>query len=308
MAFSLSDIEKEILRQVSDLHNIPSGAVAVRKNGEPVFSRSTTEIEITPKQNKKGIEVRVKKNTCGKSLHIPVLISENGIDDIVENDFFIEENCDVLIVAGCGIHASSGKSSHNGIHTFHIGKNSKVQYVEKHVGLGGKNAEKILSPTTNIFLEKNAVLEMNTTQISGVSYSQRKTSASLEENAKLVVKEKVLTTASQVAQTFFDVSLTGKNSKCELISRSVAKDDSQQKFFSSLKGLNKCFGRVECDAILLDSARIVSTPEIVAENTDAELMHEAQIGKIANEQLVKLQTLGLTKNEAENLIISSYLN
>ena len=304
----MNNIEKDLLLAVADLHQIPAGAYNIRENGEGVGRNSTANIDIVPKKDKNGIDIIVKPNTKNESIHIPVIITKSGITDLVYNDFFIGENADVVIVAGCGIHnPDNQKSEHNGIHSFHLGKNSSVKYIEKHLGVGGQS-EKILNPVTNIAMEDNSTLEMETTQIGGVSSSVRVTNAILGANAKLVIKEKILTTDKQTADTKFDVKLEGKDSSCEVISRSVAKGESRQDFRSTVIGENKCFGHVECDAILMDRAKIVSTPEIVANNIDATLVHEAAIGKIAGDQLTKLMTLGLSEQEAEEMIIKGFLS
>lgn len=304
----MNNIEKDLLLAVADLHQIPAGAYNIRENGEGVGRNSTANIDIVPKKDKNGIDIIVKPNTKNESIHIPVIITKSGITDLVYNDFFIGENADVVIVAGCGIHnPDNQKSEHNGIHSFHLGKNSSVKYIEKHLGVGGQG-EKILNPVTNISMEDNSSLEMETTQIGGVSSSVRVTNAILGANAKLVIKEKILTTDKQFADTKFDVKLEGKDSSCEVISRSVAKGESRQDFRSTVIGENKCFGHVECDAILMDRAKIVSTPEIVANNIDATLVHEAAIGKIAGDQLTKLMTLGLSEQEAEEMIIKGFLS
>ena len=304
----MNKLDQELLKQISDLHSVPQGSFSFRKNGESVELKSTQEIEIVPKSNKNGIDIYVKPNTKNKSVHLPVIITEGGLNDLVYNDFYIGENAEVLIVAGCGIHNSTNeKSEHVGIHSFHLSKNSKVKYLEKHLGAGDGSGGKILNPTTKVEMKENSLFEMDTTQIGGVTYSNRITKASLSNGAKLVVKEKILTSDNQQAKTSFDVILKGKGSSVEVISRSVAKGKSKQEFISSIKGKNECFGHVECDGILLDSASIFSTPKIVAQSPNATLVHEAAIGKIAGEQLTKLQTLGLTQEEAQNEIIKGFL-
>ena len=304
----MSKIEKELLLAVADLHQIPTGAYNIRENGKGVDRQSSANIDIIPKKDKNGIDIIIKDNTKNESVHIPVIITQSGIKDLVYNDFYVGENCDVLIVAGCGIHNPDKDSSeHNGIHSFHIGKNSKVRYVEKHLGVGQKG-DKILNPVTNIEMEDNSLMEMETTQLGGVTSSIRDTSAVLKNKAKLVITEKILTNESQVATTKFNVRLRGENSSCEVISRSVAKGKSYQDFKSTVIGDNRSFGHVECDAILMDDARIVSTPEIVANCVDATLVHEAAIGKIAGDQMTKLMTLGLTEQEAEDMIIRGFLS
>jgi len=301
----MDKITQNLLAEIAGLHEIPSGAVSIRKNGKGEIMRSTANIEIMKKTDCEGIDVVVHSSCKGEACHIPVVVSENNFHDLVYNDFYIEEGADVVIVAGCGVH-SNGDASHNGIHTFHVGKNAKVQYVENHLAVGnGKN--KILNPVTKIIMEENSVMTMNTTQIGGVDYSQRKTEAKLKKNALLEVKEKILTSRFNVAKTDFKVSLIGENSRCNIVSRSVAKDESEQVFKSNLIGKNACFGRVECDAILLDSAIVESVPKISAMNKDASLSHEATVGKIAKDQLVKLMTLGLNEKQAEEKIIEGFL-
>lgn len=302
----LSKIDKELLSQIAELHDIPEGSYNIRKDGKLFSRNSTTDIEIVSKKSKEGIDIIIKPNIKNKSVHIPVIVSKAGLNDLVYNDFYIGDNAEVTIIAGCGVHGAGKQTTgHNGIHTFHIGKNAKVKYIEKHLGLGG--GEKVLNPTTKINMDTNSYFEMETTQLGGVSYSSRKTTAKINSGAELDVKEKILTTDNQVAKTNFVVDLIGENSKCNLVSRSVAKNDSYQEFKSKLVGKSMCFGRVECDAILLDNARVKSVPEIDAVVKDATLNHEATVGKIAGEQLIKLMTLGLSQAEAEELIIKGYL-
>lgn len=304
----MNKIEKDLLAQIADLHSIPEGAYNIRQNGVGVARNSTSEIEIVPKKNKSGIDIIVKPNVKGKSVHIPVIVTVGGLSDLVYNDFYIGENAEVTIIAGCGLHNTTDQTSqHNGIHSFHLGKNSVVTYIEKHLALGNGTGGKILNPVTKIVMKQNSTFNMETTQLGGVTSSVRTTKAKLEDNAKLVIKEKILTTESQTAETKFDVDLVGNNSSVEVISRSVAKDNSYQNFYSKVKGRNHCFGHVSCDGILVNNARIDSTPKIVCENVDATLVHEAAIGKIAGEQLTKLMTLGLTEQEAEDLIIKGFL-
>lgn len=304
----MNKIDKDLLLQIADMHEVPQGSYNIRKNGESIARTSTTDIEIIPKKDKSGIDIIVKPNVVNKSVHIPVIITVGNFTDIVYNDFYIGENSDVTIVAGCGIHnPTSNKSEHNGIHTFHLAKNCKVKYVEKHLGIGNKG-DKNLSPTTKIIMDNNSHFEMETIQLGGVSYSKRNTFAKLKDNAKLIIKERILTTEAQKAITNFKVELIGKNSSVEVLSRSVAKNNSHQEFNSNIIGKNDCFGRVECDGILIDNAVITSTPKIQAMNAEAQLIHEAAIGKIAGEQVLKLLTLGLSQEDAENLIIKGFLN
>lgn len=297
----------ELLEEISSLHAIPQTPISIRENGSSKIYNSNEEIRIVSKKDKNGLDIFIAPNTKNKSVHLPVIITQSNIHDIVYNDFYIAENCDILIVAGCGIHTNIGESSHNGVHNFLIGQNSKVKYIEKHLGLGKEKSKKVLNPTTNVEIKSNSLLEMETIQLGGVSFSKRITNVKIGENSKFIVKEKILTTNNQKAVSYFDIDCEGCNSKTEIVSRSVAKNNSYQEFNSNVKGKNVCFGRVECDGIVMDNAKICSTPKIDVEDARAELSHEAQIGKIANEQLTKLQTLGLNLEEAENLIISGFL-
>ncbi len=305
----MDEITKELLSKTSDLHEIPQGAYNIRKDGQ-LLSRNTTDaIQIISKADKDGIDIIIAPNTKNQSVHIPVVITQGGLTDLVYNDFYIGENSDVLIVAGCGIHNNSDQdSSHNGIHTFHIGKNAKVKYVEKHIGLGDNIGEKNLNLTTDILMEINSYFEMETIQLGGVNYADRNTNATLKANATLIINEKILTTGQQEAMTNFNVELIGDDSKVEVTSRSVAKNQSFQEFNSNIIGKAKCFGHVECDGILSDNAVINSTPKISAQNINAMLVHEAAIGKISEDQIIKLMTLGLTQEEAEKHIISGFLS
>lgn len=304
----MNRIDKSLLEKISALHNISLGAVNIRKNGEVVKRENSAEIEIMPKKNKSGIDVFIKPNVKNKAVHIPVIITEGGIDDLVFNDFFVGENAFVTIVAGCGIHnTSSDTSRHNGIHSFHLEKGAHVRYIERHIGEGNGKGGKILNPTTKIFQKENSTLEIETLQLGGVTSSARKTIATLGKGAFLRIQENILTENDNTATTDFKVTLNGENSKVEVVSRSVAKGKSVQKFQSNLVGKASCFGRVECDGILLDEARIVSVPMIDAVSKDASLTHEASIGKIAGDELVKLMTLGLNEKEAEDVIIKGFL-
>ena len=304
----MNRIDKSLLEKISALHNISLGAVNIRKNGEVVKRENSAEIEIVPKKNKSGIDVFIKPNVKNKAVHIPVIITEGGIDDLVFNDFFVGENAFVTIVAGCGIHnTSSDTSRHNGIHSFHLEKGAHVRYIERHIGEGNGKGGKILNPTTKIFQKENSTLEIETLQLGGVTSSARKTVATLGKGAFLRIQENILTENDNTTTTDFKVTLNGENSKVEVVSRSVAKGKSVQKFQSNLVGKASCFGRVECDGILLDEARIVSVPMIDAVSKDASLTHEASIGKIAGDELVKLMTLGLNEKEAEDVIIKGFL-
>lgn len=301
-------IQKNLLEQVADLHEIPTGAYNIRANGGLAGRNTTANIDIITKEDKPGIDIIVKPGTKKESLHIPVLITQAGIKESVYNDFFIGEDCDVTIIAGCGIH-NGGKETteHSGIHSFVVGKNSKVKYIEKHYGSGEGTGERVMNPTTIVDLKEGAYLEMDTVQIKGVDSTKRTTRATLGDNATLVIKEKIMTHGKQTAETDFEVNLDGENSGANVISRSVAKDDSYQLFLSKINGNNKCNGHTECDAIIMDKACVRAVPEITANHIDASLIHEAAIGKIAGEQLIKLMTLGLTEAEAEAQIVSGFL-
>lgn len=304
----MNNIEQKLLEKIADLHKIPSGAFNLRKNGQAAVRNTTKDIDIRPKKNKSGIDIFVKPNVKNKSVHIPVIITVGGLSDLVYNDFYIGHDADVLIVAGCGIHNNTCKTSmHNGIHTFHIGANAKVKYIEKHVGEGDGSGGKILNPVTKIIMRENSYMEMETLQLDGVTSTVRKTSAKLYDNATLHIQENILTTDEQTAKTQFKVELLGKDSRVEVVSHSVAKDSSYQEFKSDLIGKNQCFGHVECDGIILNKARIVSVPMIDAIDSNASLIHEAAIGKIAGDELIKLMTLGLSQEEAEDMIIQGFL-
>lgn len=304
----MDEIQKTLLEQVAGLHEIPAGAYNIRANGQMAGRNTTANIDIVTKEDKPGIDIHIKPGTKKESLHIPVLLSQSGIEDLVYNDFYIGEDCDVVIIAGCGIHNGGSKQTkHDGIHTFHIGKNARVKYVEKHYGSGEGTGENVMNPQTIVYVEDGGFMEMETAQIKGIDSTDRLTKATLGENAKVVVTEKLMTHGKQYARTEFVVDMNGAGSSCNVISRSVAKDDSSQLFVSKINGNNKCAGHSECDAIIMDNAHISAVPEITANDLDAELIHEAAIGKIAGEQLIKLMTLGLTEAEAEEHIVNGFL-
>lgn len=301
----LDNISKNLLEKIAGLHDIPNGAVSFRRNGKGEIIRSTANIEIKKKQDRPGIDIFVHSTCQHEACHIPVVVSKNDLHDLVYNDFYVEDGADVVIVAGCGVH-STGEAGHDGIHTFHIGKNAKVEYLENHIAIGtGKN--KVLNPTTIVEIEENGQMIMTTNQLGGVDAANRKTFAILKDYAVLRINEKILTDNANTAVTNFKVELKGKNSACDIVSRSVAKGKSKQKFNSNLIGKNECFGHVECDAILLDKSRVDSQPKVSARSNLASLSHEAAIGKIAGEQIVKLMTLGLSEKQAEEKIIEGFL-
>lgn len=301
-------IEKKLLEQVAGIHEIPEGAYNIRTNGATAGRNTTANIDIVTKQDKPGIDIFIKPNTKNESIHIPVILSQTGLKECVYNDFYIGENADVTIVAGCGIHnCGVDTSEHDGIHSFFVGKNAKVKYIEKHYGEGDGNGKRILNPTTLIELEEGAYLEMETTQIKGVDSTERVTRATLKDNASLVIHEKIMTHGNQTAQTDFTVDLNGVDSSANVVSRSVAKGNSHQVFLSRINGNNQCAGHTECDAIIMDQGSVRAVPELTANSIDASLIHEAAIGKIAGEQLIKLMTLGLTESEAEEQIVNGFL-
>lgn len=304
----MNDLDKHILKIINEEMSRKDSAYNIRKNGESIDRASTDNIKIESKKNASGIDIYVNPNTINGYVHIPVLITESGISDKVYNDFHIGKNAIVTINAGCGIHNDAHKdSSHNGIHRFFIEDGAYVKYIEKHYAEGEGDGKKILDPVTEIYLGKNATLEMDTAQIKGVSSTIRTTKAILDDNSKLVISERIMTHESQCAKTVFDVTLDGKNSSAKVTSRSVATESSKQEFISKVIGNNECFGHVECDAIIEGNASVTSDPKIVANNVDARLIHEATIGKIAGEQLIKLMTLGLSKKKAEETIINGFL-
>lgn len=301
-------IQKNLLEQIAGLHEVPAGAYNIRANGASVGRNTTAHIDIVTKEDKQGIDIIIKPGTKRESVHIPVVLSQSGLTEMVYNDFHVGDDCDVTIVAGCGIHNGGDQASkHDGIHSFFIGKNSHVKYVEKHYGSGDGKGERIMNPETIIHLAENSFMEMETVQIKGVDSTKRITTADLADGAKLIVTEKLMTHGSQYAETDFTVDLNGAGSSANIISRAVAKDDSKQLFLAKINGNNKCAGHSECDAIIMDNAKISAIPEITANHLDAELIHEAAIGKIAGEQIIKLMTLGLTEAEAEAQIINGFL-
>ena len=304
----MDKIETRLLKEITSTYKIKKGAYNIRRNGVGIERHVTDNINIVSKQDKQGIDIIIKENTKNEIIHIPVIITEGGVTDEVYNDFYVGKNADVLIIAGCGIHNDGNTNSqHNGIHRFFLEENAKVKYIEKHIGEGDGEGKRILNPQTVIELKSGAILEMETTQIKGVDSTIRDTRGILQDNANLIITEKIMTHGNQFAKTIFDVELNGENSSTKVVSRSIAKDNSKQQFISKITGNNKCFGHVECDAIIMDNASIQATPEIIANNVDSILIHEAAIGKIAGEQVTKLMTLGLTEKEAEKEIINGFL-
>lgn len=304
----LEEVDKELLGEISDYDGEFKGAYNIRKNGKGIQRKVTDNINIVTKTDKPGIDIIVKPNTKFEFVHIPVILTESGLKDVVYNDFFIGKGANVIIVAGCGIHNDHHKNSqHDGIHRFFLEEGAKVKYIEKHYGEGSGDGKRILNPVTEVYLKSGSSMEMESVQIKGVDSAIRETKGVLEDNTNFVVTEKIMTAGRQRAETCFDVQLNGENASTHVTSRSVATEDSYQHFTSKIYGNSKCFAHSECDAIIKDNAKVKATPEITANNVEANLIHEAAIGKIAGEQLTKLMTLGLSEKEAEEQIINGFL-
>ena len=305
----LDIIDKGLLKAVADLEELPKlGAYNIRKNGEGISRQSTKNIQIVSKKDRPGIDINIAPGTKGEQVHIPVILSADGMKDLVYNTFNVGEGADVVIVAGCGIHNScDADAGHNGIHEFFIGKNARVKYVEKHYGEGEGRGKRIMNPTTKVHIEENGQVEMEMIQISGVDDTIRDTDIDLAENAKLIITERLLTDGAQNAESIVNVQLNGAESSARVISRSVAKDTSKQHFHMNLIGRNQCRGHIQCDSIIIDKAHVSSTPMVSAEHSDAQLIHEAAIGKIAGDQILKLMSLGLNEEEAEDTILKGFL-
>lgn len=304
----MDQIQKRILEEVADLHEVPEGAYNIRANGVSAARNTTANIDIISKEDGSGIDIRIQPGTRHESVHIPVVLSESGLKEVVYNDFYIGEDSDVVIVAGCGIHNCGNQDSqHDGVHRFYVGKNAKIKYVEKHYGEGDGNGKRILNPGTEVYMEEGSTMEMEMVQIKGVDSTRRTTIAELAAGAKMIVRERLLTHGSQYAESGYTVKLNGDDSSADVVSRSVARDDSFQRFDSQIIGNARCMGHTECDAIIMGNAKIQAIPELEANNIDAALIHEAAIGKIAGDQIIKLMTLGLTEEEAEAQIVNGFL-
>ena len=304
----LTDIQKQLLAEIADLHKVPEGAYNIRANGVSAGRNSTANIEITSKEDKPGIDIRIKPGTKNESVHIPVVLSESGLKDVVYNDFFVGDDSDVVIVAGCGINNCGNQDSdHDGVHRFFVGKNAHVKYVEKHYGGGEGSGKRILNPTTEVNLGEGSTMEMEMVQIKGVDSTIRTTLAKLDKKARLVVHERLMTHGVQSAESSYTIGLNGDGSSADVVSRSVAREKSRQHYCSRLVGNAACSGHTECDAIIMDTATVLAVPELEANNIDAALIHEAAIGKIAGDQIIKLMTLGLTEAEAEEQIVNGFL-
>ena len=306
--FQLDEIQKRLIAEVAGLHKVPIGAYNFRANSQLAGRQNTANIEITSKADGTGIDIHIKPNTKNESVHIPVVLSASGLTETVYNDFFIGENCDVVIVAGCGIdNCGSANSEHDGVHRFFVGKNSKVKYVEKHYGSGNGTGKRILNPVTEVTMNEESFMEMEMVQIKGVDSTQRTTTATLADGAKLIVRERLMTHGEQKAYSAYKITLNGENSGADVVSRGVARDKSFQKLDLGIIGNAACNGHTECDSIIMDEGKILAVPSLEANNVDAMLVHEAAIGKIAGDQIIKLMTLGLTESEAEEQIINGFL-
>ena len=305
----LDKIQMQMLTEVADLHGVPEGAYNIRVNGEKAGRNTTANIDIVTKTDgKSGIDIRIKPGTKNESVHIPVVLSESGIKETVYNDFYIGEDSDVVIVAGCGIHNCGNQDSqHDGVHRFFVGKNARIRYVEKHYGEGDGSGKRILNHVTEVYQEAGSYVDMEMVQIKGVDNTHRITRAELAEGATMIVHERLMTHGEQVATSVYEVALNGEGASTDVISRSVAKDTSEQVFEAAIVGNSVCSGHAECDAIIMDKAHVVAVPKLDARNVDAALIHEAAIGKIAGDQLIKLMSLGLTEAEAEEQIIGGFL-
>ena len=305
---TLGAIEKRLLLEVADLHKVPEGAYNIRSNSASAGRRSTENIEITPKTDVSGLDIRIKAGTKNESVHIPVVMTESGLKETVYNDFYIGEGADVLIVAGCGIdNCGNQDSRHDGIHRFYVGRGATVKYVEKHYGSGDGAGKRILNPVTEVYQEEDSAVTMEMVQIKGVDDTDRVTKATLKAGAKLVVKERLMTHGKQNAISTYTVELNGDGASADVVSRAVARDESYQKFDAKIVGNAACHGHTECDSIIMDNGRILAVPGLEANSVDASLVHEAAIGKIAGDQILKLMTLGLTEVEAEEQIINGFL-
>lgn len=304
----MNDTEKQLLKIIADMEGTPEGAYNIRSNGSLAERHVTENVDIRTKTDKPGIDIIIRPGTKGETVHIPVIISETGLSEMVYNDFIIGDDADVTIMAGCGIHnCGDSESRHDGIHTFFVGKNAKVRYIERHYGESDGKGDNNMNPTTVINIAEGGYMEMDTTQIDGIDSTYRITKAVVEKDGTLVIREKLMTGGTQHAETDFTVDLNGENSGANVISRSVAKGNSTQIFRSNINGNNLCSGHTECDAIIMDNAKVSAIPEITANHLDASLIHEAAIGKIAGEQLIKLMTLGLTEQQAEEEIVNGFL-
>ncbi|CFX22642.1 SUF system FeS cluster assembly, SufBD [Syntrophomonas zehnderi OL-4] len=305
----LNNLDMDLLNSVAGMHGIPKGAVNIRRDGEAVIRQSSSNIILSSLTgNKPGLKVEIKPGTRNETVHVPVILTQPGFQDKVYNTFIVGEDADATIIAGCGIHNNSHASSrHDGIHEIIIRRGARLKYIEKHYGEGGEKAQNILNPTTIITVEKGAVAELEMVQIKGVDDTIRSTKAYVHEKGNLKIVERLLTQGEQRAESDIEIYIEGDGGAAQVLSRSVAQENSYQLFRAALIGKTACLGHVECDAIIMDNARIKSIPELMAEDAEAVLTHEAAIGKIAGEQLIKLMSLGLTEKEAVDAILEGFL-
>lgn len=308
MSDMINGIALKLLDRISSWKDNKNTAYSIRQNGSCAAINSTEHIRLERKENGKGLDVYIAPGTIGEKVYIPACVTKGGINDVVYNDFHVGEGADVTIEAGCGIHTETSEGSlHSGVHRFFLDKNSKVLYEEKHIGVGSSEGKKNIDPVAYVQLGEGSVLEMDTVQIGGIQHSLRKTSGTVGKNAKLIIHESIMTEDDDYAKTDFHIKMEGENSIVDLISRSVAKGNSYQEYHSKIEGNTRCTGHSECDAILVDNGRVNAAPELLAADLNAALIHEAAIGKVAGEQIIKLMTLGLTEKEAENKIIEGFL-
>ncbi|NLN88072.1 MAG: SufD family Fe-S cluster assembly protein [Syntrophomonadaceae bacterium] len=304
----LSKLDMDLLEAVADLKKVPQGALNIRLNGVPVMRHSSPNISVGPNQDGSGLLVEIKPGTKNETVHVPVMLTQAGLQEKVYNTFVVGENADATIVAGCGIHNDSHvESRHDGIHEIIVRAGARLRYAEKHYGEGNKTGKRVLNPTTVVTVEEGASAEMEMVQMKGVNDTLRSTVAHIHARGSLKIIERLLTQEDQKAESDITIYLEGPGASAQVLSRAVAQGDSYQLFKAALIGRDACQGHVECDAILMDNARIRSVPEIQAEDAEAVLTHEAAIGKIAGEQLIKLMSLGLGESEAIDTILEGFL-
>ena len=282
-------------------------AMNIREDAQTCQRRNSENVIITGLKDNTGLKIHVLSSAKGEEVFIPAIVTKSNITDEVRNDFYIDSGAEVIIQAGCALHTDgNGESTHNGNHHFYIGEGAKVTYNEKHFG-EGTNAKKTISPSNVIVLEKNAYLKMDTIQTDGVSYTNRTTKATVKAGARLEINERIQTQNDQQSISNIDIDAIGDGASIDIVSRSVAKDDSVQTLKTNITANSVCTGHSECDTILVGNGKATSIPALVANNPKASLVHEAAIGRISQQQIEKLQTLGLDEEEAEHYIIKGFL-
>lgn len=306
----IDQVTQGVLKQIDDSGFKQEGAYNLRYNGYALCHGDSEHIKIKKREDgNSGINVYISGQTQGEEVHIPVVLSTSGMKDVVYNDFYVEEGARVTIVAGCGIHnAGCNESRHDGIHTFHVGRGAEVTYTEKHYGEGEGTGARVLNPVTKVILEENAIFTLDTAQIKGVDSTVRETEVEMGAGARLFVTERLMTHDKQTAVSNMDVCLNGEGSSAQIVSRSVAKGESVQTFHPRAIGNAGCHAHIQCDSIIMEKARVSSIPEINANHIDAAIIHEAAIGRINSDQIMKLRTLGLSQEEAESVIVEAFLN